>query len=80
MMNCEHFTASISDYMEGRMSTGERMGIFAHSLMCKHCRRFKRQLQVVVKLAGLPDTNPERRPVTDEDALVAAFTERHRPT
>lgn len=44
MLNCREITDRASDYLDGDLSRGQRMGVHMHLLMCRHCRRLVRQL------------------------------------
>lgn len=52
MMECDEFTDRVTDYLEGRVPFGERLGIWLHSAMCVHCRRYLNQMREVVDLMG----------------------------
>lgn len=79
MMSCRQFTRSLTDYMEGEASLGKRMGIVAHSLLCSHCRRYARQLSIVVSIAEIAEETADDNlePVPGEDALLASFEREH---
>lgn len=86
MISCREFTQSLTQYMEGQLPAGGRMGIVMHSLMCSHCRRYARQVRLVVSLSSrasndeLPesDSGTSLEPAKREDELVNAFSRRHR--
>lgn len=73
MLNCRQMTALVTDYLEGRMPLMDRLRFQLHVGMCRHCRRYLRQMRLsVAALAGLP---PE--PVPDEvmRSLLARFAD-----
>lgn len=64
---CEH----ADDYIDvdGGAPPGRRLGFRLHLLICKHCRRFLRQLRLVMGAA--PSLGPENAPTDAEiDALI----------
>jgi predicted anti-sigma-YlaC factor YlaD len=67
MMTCEEFSDRVTAYLEGRVPHGERLGMWFHSILCKHCRNYLRQMSELVELMGEVDAdeeasmNPEQR-------------------
>ncbi len=49
MLTCQQMTQIVTDYLEGALPFGKRMGIAMHLAMCRHCRRYFRQVK---KVAG----------------------------
>ena len=71
MLTCQQMTAVVTDYLEGRMPFGDRARFQLHIGMCKHCRRYLKQMKLSVAVLGrMP---PE--PVPDEvmESLLARF-------
>jgi predicted anti-sigma-YlaC factor YlaD len=71
MPTCQQMTSLITDYLEGRMPLMDRMRFQLHLGMCKHCRRYLRQMRLsVAVLGGMPS-----EPIPDEmmDSLLARF-------
>ena len=48
MLNCRDVVADADRLLEGEMSWRERMAIKFHLLMCRHCRRYIRQLKRLI--------------------------------
>ena len=48
MMTCQEFADRVSDYLEGRVPYGERIGMWFHALMCKPCHRYLQQMRKTV--------------------------------
>ena len=46
MLSCKELVAHSSDYLDGQLNLRERLGVRAHLAMCRHCRRFIRQMKV----------------------------------
>ncbi|MGE0397041.1 MAG: anti-sigma factor [Kofleriaceae bacterium] len=71
MLSCQQLTEIVTDYLEGRMSLGDRLRFQMHLGMCKHCRAYLRQMKLTIEAVGkLP-----AEPIPDEvrDALLARF-------
>lgn len=71
MVTCQRMTSLITDYLERRMPFMDRARFQLHLGMCKHCRRYLRQMKLSVAVLG--EMPPE--PVPDEimDSLLARF-------
>jgi len=52
MLNCQQITQLVTDYVEGRLSFGKRLAFQMHIGMCRHCRRYLRQMRVATKALG----------------------------
>lgn len=48
MLSCRDVTASASRLVDGELGLGERIAVRVHLIVCVHCRRFVRQLGVLV--------------------------------
>ncbi|MDT8399861.1 MAG: hypothetical protein RQ899_14740 [Pseudomonadales bacterium] len=51
MINCEHVTRLSSEQQERRLSLRERLVLKLHTLMCRGCRNFDRQLPLLRQAA-----------------------------
>jgi predicted anti-sigma-YlaC factor YlaD len=71
MLTCQQVTALITDYVEGRMPFIDRARFQLHIGMCKHCRRYLRQMKLSVAVLG----GLTAEPVPDDimDSLLARF-------
>ena len=49
----------VSESMDRKCPLHRRIMIMAHLLMCKYCNRFKKQLMILRKAAGLEDIHEE---------------------
>lgn len=63
MFNCNDVSEKVSRSMDQPLPLGERMMIAIHLGMCKYCRRFRDQLQILRKAIRLQeptggDTDP----------------------
>lgn len=50
MMTCEEFTENVTEYLEGRVPYGERIGMWFHAVLCGPCKRYLEQMREVVDL------------------------------
>jgi len=78
-MSCEEFTEMLTDYLDGRVPYGRRLGMLMHVAMCSHCRRYLRQMRVTIDLTqdlGAQDTQPSRAPDELKSEVMRAFRER----
>lgn len=66
MLNCHDATQLCSDEQDRELTTGERMGLGMHTLMCKGCSNYRKQMKFLRQAAkqyaegaavveGLPD-------------------------
>ncbi|NOY69405.1 MAG: zf-HC2 domain-containing protein [Deltaproteobacteria bacterium] len=51
MLTCRQASALVSSGMDQRLSPAQRIGLMFHLAMCKYCRRFRKQLQIIQKAA-----------------------------
>ena len=78
MITCEEFTDHVSDYLDGRVPFGDRIGICMHRLMCVRCRNFYRQLKEIVEFVeehGAPQEHTRPSPGMRDD-LLSQYRER----
>src|SRR5574341_990963 len=45
--SCDQVTLLVSDSMDEKLPLKSKLGVAIHLLMCKWCRRFKQQLQLI---------------------------------
>jgi anti-sigma factor ChrR (cupin superfamily) len=81
MITCEEFTDRITAYLEGSVPMGERMGLWMHALLCKHCRRYLRQFEAVIELVGeLDRAQPAELDEATRQRLLELFRQQHAPS
>jgi hypothetical protein len=51
MLSCKEASALVSSAMDRRLSLGQRLDLWFHLAMCKYCRRFRKQLQIIRDMA-----------------------------
>lgn len=78
MLSCQDITALVSDYLEGRLTFGQRVRFQLHLGICRGCRRYLAQMKQTVQLLGkMPDEPP---PADVQAQLLAQFrTWKRRP-
>ena len=78
MMSCEEFTDQVTAYLEGNVPYGQRIGMWLHTVMCKHCRNYLEQMAQVARLAGELGDEASDEPSRPEncDELMEAFRAR----
>lgn len=52
MITCRHVFDHASNYLEGPVSLRERILLVTHLIICKHCRRYIRQLKLAAGIAA----------------------------
>lgn len=74
MLSCKELVAHSSDFLDGQLSLRERLRVRAHLAMCRHCRRFIRQMKVTQGvLRALPETA-----IPELDALAERLAQQRR--
>lgn len=59
MLTCRDVAERSTDYVERALPFGERVGMWMHLAMCKHCRAYLEQYrQTIATLGRLPDEPP----------------------
>ena len=47
MLTCKQYVAQSSDYLDGQLTSRQRLVARHHLLFCPNCRRFTRQMRVL---------------------------------
>ncbi len=71
MLTCRDLTEQCTDYLEGRLPFGQRLGFQLHLAMCRHCRAYLRQLRATIHALGRLPT--EAMPAELQKELHARF-------
>jgi anti-sigma factor RsiW len=50
MLKCRDLTERASELLDGRATWPERLAVRVHLMMCRHCTRYFRQIELTVKL------------------------------
>ena len=75
MMSCEEFTSHISDFLDGRLPSGKKMGMWLHRLLCVRCRNYLRQTRELVTFIGAHGRAPK---IPLDDKVRSELVERFR--
>ncbi len=73
MITCRELTELVTNYLEGRLSIGQRLRFEMHIGLCSHCRAYLRQMKQTIGSLGslreddIPDEVSQR--------LLARFRE-----
>ncbi|HSC82246.1 MAG TPA: zf-HC2 domain-containing protein [Pseudomonas sp.] len=46
MLSCKELVAYSSDFLDSQLGLRERLSVRSHLAMCRHCRRFIRQMKL----------------------------------
>jgi len=71
MMKCRDISELLTDYLEGKMSLGERMRFQMHVAVCPPCKRYLQQMKLTVQTLG--EVPPLDIPSDVEGELMACF-------
>lgn len=66
MLTCKELTEIVTEYLEGRLSFGQRVQFHMHVGMCRHCRAYLRQMKITVRTLGKLPAEPMPEHVKDE--------------
>lgn len=66
MLSCKELTELVTDYLEERLSFMQRTRFQLHLGMCRHCRRYLRQMRLTVRTLGTLPEEPIAADVREE--------------
>lgn len=52
MMSCKEVADQVTDYLDGRVPHGKKIGVWLHLMMCVRCRTYVQQMRQVIVLTG----------------------------
>jgi hypothetical protein len=70
MMTCKEVSTLLSMEQVDAAPLPRRMGVWLHLMMCRHCRRFRRQLLRVGRVARLIADDFEREPTSGFEGRI----------
>ena len=70
MMTCKEVSTLVSMEQVNEAPLGRRMGVWFHLMMCRHCRRFQRQLLRLGRIARLIADDFEREPTSGFEGRI----------
>ena len=71
MIACRELVTLVTDYLEDRLSPGDRMRFDEHIAGCRHCTAYLAQMRETIRLTGT--LREEEIPPELRDALLAAL-------
>ena len=73
MLKCRDVPEHAEQFADGQLPFRARLSLYFHLLMCGHCRRYLRQLKLLLRL--LPEAEAQKQAQV-EDAEVQAILAR----
>ena len=73
MITCRELTELVTDYLEGRLSIGQRLRFEMHLGLCSHCRAYLRQMKQTI--GSLRSLREDDIPEDMSQRLLARFRE-----
>jgi anti-sigma factor RsiW len=70
-LTCQELVEVVTDYLEGRLSSGDRLRFEEHLVLCSWCATYLDQIRETIRLTGSlreEDLSPDA-----QDRLLAAF-------
>jgi len=74
MLTCQGLSENATAYMEGALPPMKRLGAWTHLRICPPCRRYLRQLRLVIGLTRHAIHEPPRD--TIEERLLLVFRQK----
>jgi anti-sigma factor RsiW len=63
---CQEITELVTEYLLDELPVGERMRFSLHIALCRHCRRYLRQMRATIKVTGKLPQEPIPEAVMSE--------------
>ena len=76
MLSCREVMRLVSDGLDRELSVRQRIGMRLHALMCRACRRCKRQIETIDLLIGDYYGSENHIQAGGSDRLSPGFRER----
>lgn len=70
MMTCKEVSTLVSTEQVDEAPLARRIGVWLHLMMCRHCRRFRRQLVRIGRIARLIADDFEREPTSGFEGRI----------
>lgn len=70
MMTCKEVSTLVSMEQVDEAPLARRFGVWLHLMMCRHCRRFRRQLVRIGRIARLIADDFEREPTSGFEGRI----------
>ena len=70
-LTCQEVVELVTDYLEGALSTEDRLDFERHLVWCSWCRDYLDHMQTTIALTGQPDVAEPPSPLREQ--LLDAF-------
>ena len=70
MMTCKEVSTLVSMEQVDEAPLARRVGVWLHLMMCRHCRRFRRQLLRIGRITRLIADDFEREPTSGFEGRI----------
>jgi predicted anti-sigma-YlaC factor YlaD len=70
-LTCRELVELVTDYLEGVLSTRDRLDFERHLVRCSSCRDYLDQVHATIELTGTPDDAEPHSPLREQ--LLDAF-------
>ena len=68
MFQCKDIAEEASNYLDGDLPLGKRIGLFMHLIICGCCRNYMQQIRTTIKTISV--VHPREQDDTDTHALA----------
>ena len=68
MFQCKDVAEEASNYLDGDLPLGKRIGLFMHLIVCSCCRNYLQQIRTTIKTISV--MHPHEQDSTDTHALA----------
>lgn len=68
MIQCKDLTEEASDYLDGDLPLGKRIGLFFHLLICRCCRNYLQQIRSTINTVKI--LQPKEKETIDTQTLA----------
>ena len=70
-LTCRELVELVTDYLDGALSTRDRLDFERHLVRCSWCRDYLDQVRTTIELTGRPDETEPASPLREQ--LLDAF-------
>jgi len=79
MLNCHEASQLASDQLDERLPVAKRLSLALHLLLCRHCRRFARQIKRLRQIAAATKIDIGAQLSDEAKARLRSALQRRRP-
>lgn len=73
MYQCKDIAEEVTNYIDGGLPLGKRIGLFYHLIICSCCRNYLQQIRSTISVITV--SHPKENDSTDTDALAKKLHE-----